>query len=157
MIKYQWSYSLIIKPKLAMMKNYIDVADEAGRDFFASDVEGPVTMLNLLRYREFADLSQVPHLKPDARMSGKEAYKLYMRLASPFIKDAGSEVLFYGSSNSFLIGPSDERWDAVLLVRYASKEAFLKFALNKAYLKITVYRNAGLLDSRLLPIKEGEM
>ena len=84
---------------------------------------------------------------------GKEAYGLYMKHTLPFLKEAGSEVLFSGKSASFLIGPSHEGWDLVLLVKHKDAATFLEFAQNEAYLSITGHRTAALKDSRLLPIE----
>ena len=62
--------------------------------------------------------------------------------------------MFSGAGGAFLVGPSDERWDRVLLVRHASREAFLQFASDEAYLAGVGHRTAALDDSRLLPITE---
>jgi hypothetical protein len=56
----------------------------------------------------------------------------------------------------FLIGPTDETSDAVLLLRHQSAEVFLSFAQNEEYLAGVGQRTAGQADSRLLPIVEGE-
>ena len=53
-----------------------------------------------------------------------------------------------------LIGPPDERWDAVLLVRQRSVGDFMAFATNEGYVKILGHRTAALEDSRLLPMIE---
>jgi uncharacterized protein (DUF1330 family) len=50
-----------------------------------------------------------------------------------------------------LIGPQDEKWDAVILVEYDSIEVFVNFVKSEAYQKITGHRKASLEDSRLLP------
>jgi hypothetical protein len=61
-------------------------------------------------------------------------------------------LLFYGRGGDFLIGPTDERWDAAMLVRQASVESFIAFASNQAYLSGIGHRTAALEDSRLLPL-----
>lgn len=111
-------------------------------------------MLNLLRYREVADYSAHPDLAPESPVSGREAYAIYAAHTLPMLRAAGGEVLFTGSALPFLIGPADERWDAVLLVRHRSAQDFLTFARNEEYLKGVGHRTAALADSRLLPIVE---
>ena len=54
----------------------------------------------------------------------------------------------------FFVGPSDESWDHVLLVRQASLDDFFAFASNPVYLEGLGHRTAALADSRLLPIEE---
>jgi len=61
-------------------------------------------------------------------------------------------VIFYGYGGEFLIGPSHERWDAVMLVRQSSVASFLEFASNQDYLSGIGHRLAALEDSRLLPL-----
>jgi len=72
----------------------------------------------------------------------------------PYLKESGGEVLFYGRGGGYLIGPSDERWDAAMLVRQSSPAAFLAFASNDKYLVGMAHRAAALEDSRLLPLVE---
>ena len=137
------------------MKKYISVTDEAGRQFYKEfQGKGPVVMLNLLKFRDKADYTNLDTLKPAEEISGKDAYKIYMKYTQPEIEKVGSKLLFYGSSNQFLIGPTTESWDAVLLVEHPSVEKFMEFANNKNYLKTAGHRTAALEDSRLLPMNQ---
>lgn len=131
---------------------YFDVSDAQGAAFFGSPDEGPVVMLNLLRFRDAADYSHAPALAPQGVITGREAYARYMRELQPLLEASGGEVLFSGTSTHFLIGPQDESWDYVLLVRQASKASFLAFARDPEAQRITAHRNAAISDSRLLPI-----
>ena len=133
---------------------YLEPTQEAGREFFSRNIQGPVVMLNLMRFREIADYSRAPHLAPDAPISGEAAYKLYMEHTQPFLIRSGGEVLFYGTGGKYLIGPSEERWDAAMLVRQASLASFLAFASDQDYLVGMGHRTAALEDSRLLPLVE---
>lgn len=136
--------------------NYLDATQEAGKNFVQRGIEGPVTMLNLLRFRKVADYSHAPTLDPGEAISGQAAYQLYMKHTLPFLEEAGGEVLFNGKGGSFLIGPEAEQWDLVLLVRHQSTAAFLAFATNEGYLAIAGHRKAALSDSRLLPIEQNK-
>jgi hypothetical protein len=73
----------------------------------------------------------------------------------PHLQKAGGEVLFYGKGGQFLIGPTDERWDAAMLVRQSSVASFMAFATNREYMSGMGHRVAALEDSRLLPLTEG--
>lgn len=137
-----------------MKETYLDVTQETGRIFFNSNIEGPIVMLNLLRFKETADFISCPELMPVSPISGRDCYKLYMKHTFSFLKEAGGELVFKGNANPYVIGPLDEEWDMILLVKHASKEEFLKFASNTEYLKIQGYRTAALEDSRLIPIAE---
>lgn len=134
-------------------QRYLEASQTAGRAFYTRQIQGPVTMLNLLRYRDEADYSQHQHLAPSKPISGQAAYQAYMDHTLPFLHEMGSEILFFGKGGAWLIGPPSEQWDAVLLVKHPSVAQFLSFAQNEAYLKGTGHRTAALLDSRLLPIE----
>lgn len=136
---------------------YLEPTQEAGRLFVTRQIAGPVVMLNLLRFRAIADYSGTPHLAPTQPISGREAYKLYIEHTLPHLERSGGELLFLGQGGHFLIGPGEERWDAVMLVRQRSVADFLSFASNPEYLAGMGHRLAALEDSRLLPLVEGDV
>ncbi len=137
-----------------MDKKYLMPTQEAGRDFVMRKIEGSVVMLNLLRFRETADYSASPELMPNQPISGKKAYQLYIEHTIPFLTQSGGEILFIGEGGAFLIGPANERWDAVLLVKQNSVNSFVAFESNQEYMKGIGHRTAALEDSRLLPTVE---
>lgn len=137
------------------MEKHIDVKFESGKKFFLEfQNKGKVVMLNLLKFKEEADYANFESLNPESKISGKEAYKLYMKNVSPLLDEAGSRLIYYGECNSFLIGPESEHWDAILLVEHESVKKFMEFAQNENYLKYIGHRTAALEDSRLLPSSE---
>ena len=134
------------------MDKYIDASQETGKIFYQNfHNKGNIVMLNLLRFRGNADYTNLEELKPISEISGEEAYQLYLDRTLPLLEKAGSEIIYYGKSRSFLIGPESEKWDAVLLVKHESVLKFMGFAQNADYLKIAGHRKAALEDSRLLP------
>ena len=137
-----------------MTERYIEATQEAGAALFRRNPQGPLVMLNLLKFREEADYSKFPNLAPDTPISGEEAYQLYMAHTLPFLEASGGEVLFKGTGGPFVIGPQDESWDLVLLVKHQSLQRFMAFASDEAYLAGAGHRTAALLDSRLLPMQE---
>ena len=141
--------------KFEMKENtskYIDASPEAGKAFYQNfHNKGKVVMLNLLKFKAIADYSDLEELKPSQEISGEEAYQLYLDITLPELEKAGSRMIYYGKSKSFLIGPGTEKWDAVLLVEHESVLKFMEFAQNKHYKKFAGHRTAALEDSRLLP------
>ena len=102
----------------------------------AAEADGPVVMLNLLRYL------------PDG---GAERYATYAREVQPFLTAVGGRVVWQGSADGVVIGDDDaDAWDAVLLVEYPSREAFLRMATDEGYLEVSKHRTAALADSRLV-------
>jgi uncharacterized protein (DUF1330 family) len=82
----------------------------------------------------------------------KETYQYYLKQVEQIFENTKvGNILYCGESQDFLIGPQDEKWDAVMLVEYASLDAFVDFVKSEAYQKVTGHRKASLEDSRLLP------
>ena len=133
---------------------HLEPSHETGRAFVTRGLEGPVTMLNLLRFREVADYSAHPELAPDTPISGRAAYARYSAHTLPFLKAAGGEVLYSGAGGAPLIGPLDEPWDLVLIVRHCDVETFRGFANDPGYTAGLGHRAAALSDSRLVPLVE---
>lgn len=131
---------------------YLHPTREQFQAVVARGIEGPVAMLNLLRFRDMADYSDHPDLAPDEPITGVEAYRLYGRGVMPLLAAAGGEVTHDGEGGPFLIGPTDETWDSCLLVRYPNVAAFGAMTSSEDYLAIVGHRMAALADSRLLPL-----
>jgi len=127
---------------------------EAGRALFLRNPQGPLVMLNLLRFRETADYAGHPNLAPPTPITGAEAFERYIAHTLPFLTASGGELLFLGQGGPFLIGPEAERWDCAMLVRQSSLRSFMAFNENPAYLAGLGHRSAALEDSRLLPLTE---
>lgn len=133
---------------------FIHTTEESIQQLFTRGQEGPVVMLNLLRYREEADYSGSPELAPEEPVSGEEAYRRYIGSVLPLLGAAGAEPIFMGEGGSYLIGPTDEDWDEILLVRYPDLNAFAGMVQSAEYRAIQGHRTAALADSRLLPMTE---
>jgi hypothetical protein len=134
--------------------HYLAPSRAAGRDFVQRDIQGNFTMLNMLRFREVADYSADPDLAPPTPISGAAAFDRYIRHTLPFLRESGGELVFLGAGGRFLIGPEQERWDLVMLVRQRSVQAFLAFESHDEYLAGLGHRTAALEDSRLLPLTD---
>ena len=137
-------------------QRFLEVTQQAGAAFFKRNISGPVTMLNLLHFRDVADYSAHPELAPDEPISGAEAYQKYIAFTLPLLKESGGDLVFLGKGDRFLIGPQEEKWDLVMLVRQNSVSDFMAFSSNEAYLVGMGHRTAALEDSRLLPLVESE-
>jgi hypothetical protein len=134
---------------------HLDPTDANVRHLLERAIEGPVVMLNLLRFRDVADYHRHPELAPtDGHITGREAYRRYIAHTLPLLRASGGTVRFLGDGGHLFIGPADERWDEVLLVEQAGIEEFFAFASDPDYLTGLGHREAALADSRLLPIVE---
>lgn len=136
-----------------MSNTFIDPSPEQGAQFNASDLSESVTMLNLLKFREIADYSASPELASDTPISGEKAYQKYIQSVGPLLQRLDAELIIKGKSEGFLIGPKEEKWDAVIIVRYNAKQDLINLTQSQDYIAIKGHRTAALNDSRLLPIK----
>ncbi|MFG3133783.1 DUF1330 domain-containing protein [Streptomyces tendae] len=95
----------------------------------------PFVMLNLLRFA------------PDGRAS----YEEYSRRAAAFLRQYGGELLYAGDGDTPLVAAHGQAWDAVLLVRYPSREAFSRMVADPGYREITRLRTRALTEAVLQP------
>lgn len=116
-------------------------------DLIASTDEGPVVMLNLLRFKEHAD-------GIDEGVSGAEAYARYSAAIEPFLRAVGGRLRVALQAQEPVIGPEGREWDLVLLVEYPSRAKFMEMASNPEYLKVHAHREAAVADSRLIPCSD---
>ncbi len=111
--------------------------DPRGADlkrFLAEDPGGPVVMLNLLRFRP---------------AGGRERYDEYARAIAPYLAKVGGELIYGGDGSTALVAEPGQSWDAVLLVRYPSRAAFLAMVADPEYQKITQLRTQALEEAVL--------
>ncbi len=137
-----------------MEKYFLEPSQASGAALFRRNISGEIIMLNMLRFKETADYSANPELAPAKPVSGREAFQKYIEHTMPFLEGSGGELLLLGNGGQFFIGPEDEQWDVVMLVKQSSLASFMAFASNTEYLAGLGHRTAAVVDSRLLPIVE---
>jgi hypothetical protein len=128
--------------------------EASARALIARRIDGPILMLNLLRFRDLADYSANLHLAPARPITGAEAYALYAQGIAPLLAASGGAVLLEADAGAWFIGPETERWDRVLIVRQSSLTDFFAFAVNPLAQEVLGHRTAALADSRLLPLAD---
>ena len=97
--------------------------------------EGPVVMMNLLKF------------KP---REGASEYSKYGQSAVQMVEARGGKVLWMGKVDQTLIGPVDEAWDAIALVQYPSRKAFVEMTSTEEYDAAHEHRESGLERTLLL-------
>lgn len=112
----------------------------------------PVTMLNLLRFRETAHY-EGDDLPP---CSGRDAYyKRYAPVATELVVARGGKVIWAGRAAGHTVCPPDERWDDILIVEYPDSAVVAAMFNDPAYQAVVKHRTAALADSRLIPMRAG--
>jgi uncharacterized protein (DUF1330 family) len=113
-----------------------------------SELDTPVVMLNLLKFAERADGDG------DGPQSGRDSYARYGDRVRSMLESVGGRVLWQGRADSVVIGGDADEWDAVILVEYPSRKAFLEMTSSPKYQEVSKDRTAGLADSRLIAMTE---
>ena len=130
---------------------FVDPTKETFAAFRADDRPGPIDMLNLVRLRERAAYE-------DGReASGAQAYAAYGRESGPVFKRLGGQIVWRGSFELTLIGPSDERWDHVFVARYPNVAAFVEMIRDPVYREAVKHRQAAVEDSRLIRLAQAPL
>lgn len=106
--------------------NAVSPSPEQLQQFLALPVDGPVVMLNLLKF------------KP----GGQAEYLKYGAAVQPLLAENGARMIFSGRAEFCLIGHAD--WDMVALVEYPSRQALITMTTSEAYQAIHHHREAGL-------------
>ncbi len=96
---------------------------------------GPVVMINLLKFRN----GDAPE-----GVTGVEEYRRYGDTALEMIAQQGGRVLWAGTGDQVLIGDAEEDWDAILLVEYPSRAAFIEMVSTPEYLEAHAHRERAL-------------
>lgn len=109
--------------------------------------EGPVVMLNLLKFR---DQAQYEPGVEEASCSGKEAYGRYSEGFAHLVPQTRAEVLVKAKADQVVIGADDEEWDEVIFVRYPSRKHFIDMQFIPEYQALLYHRTAGLERTRLI-------
>ncbi len=119
--------------------------------------EGGFVMLNLFRLRDEPDYSKFPDLEPDTPMGSRELFHRYIAEMDPFLDRYGIKRIFLADGAGMLIGPADERWDVVQMVRYPSKHAFIALSSDPEVDAHVPLREMAVDDSRIMPMFEQDL
>jgi len=110
---------------------------------------GPIAMVNLLRYREVAAYGTAVAATP---CSGKAAY--YARYLPAFSAVPGAEqakVVWIGNAHGVLVGARGEVWDDIAIVEYPSMKVFREIVEHPKYKSdADPHRAAALADWRFI-------
>jgi len=116
--------------------------------------DGPIVMVNLLKYREKAAYA-ADRTEAKENLSGREAYRRYGMTAIQCVNALGGGLVWSGPQALVFIGGHEQDWDDIVCVRYPSRQAFLKMISNPEYLAATYHREAGLARTALICCKAG--
>ena len=123
-----------------LVENKVHPSKEQMEGFLEPGQDGPIYMVNLLKFRESA-------LYEDGRacdLTGVQAYAIYGKAVSELVRELGGTMVFSGTVSRLMLGEVEDLWDQVAVVMYPSRAAMLDMVMSDAYQDIAVHRDAGL-------------
>ena len=102
--------------------------------------EGPICMVNLLKFKEKAEYED----GRDTDLTGREAYALYEEGVKKLLQEIGGGVGFEGDVERLALGEVEELWDVVALAVWPSRGVMFEVMQSSDMQAISVHRSAGL-------------
>ena len=127
-------------PGKELMMAYLDRSEEQTQTFRDLNIEGPILMLNMLRFK---------------KEGGREKYREYAERNATLLAKVGGKLVSRWDSRVTLVG--GEEWDSIAVVEYPSREAFLEMALSEEFQQTKLLRKDALEDSRLVCMQASDL
>lgn len=134
------------------MPAYQPTADQF-RAFRDDPYDGPIAQVNLLKFRVTADYA-TDHELHGADEPGSAAYQRYVDAFHVAADEVGGTCLLYGTTERYFIGQGD--WDAVLVMHFPSRQAFIQTLNHPDYHAMHQHRHAGLLCQELITTRPAD-
>jgi uncharacterized protein (DUF1330 family) len=122
------------------VENAVMPQPEQAKAFFFGEEQGPMVMVNLLKFKAKADYPD----GRDSELSGKDAYLRYGAAVTKCLEMVGGHAVFSGNVTGLILGVVEELWDMVALAYYPSPKAMMDMVALPEYQGIEVHRFAGL-------------
>ena len=105
-----------------------------------ADEDGPVYMVNLMKYREKADYTDGTELN----ISGREADDLYAPVGP--LAAIGASMVFLAEVDTQLLGDAP-MWDRIAVVRYPTGRSFIDMQSRTDFKEKHVHKEAGMAET----------
>jgi hypothetical protein len=109
--------------------------------FLEPGPEGPICMVNLLKFKPHAEYED----GRETQLTGREAYDLYAEGVERLLQQIDGYIGFMAEVERLMLGEVGELWDAVALAVYPSRQAMLEMMQLDGMGEISVHRAAGLV------------
>ena len=104
------------------------------------DDDGPIWMVNLMRYRERADYAD----GRQTTLTGREADDLYAPIGP--LTAIGAEPVFVGDVDTQFLNDTP-KWDRVGIVKYPSRRAFIEMQQRPDFQALHEHKDAGMAET----------
>ncbi|MBT95169.1 MAG: hypothetical protein CL431_04280 [Acidimicrobiaceae bacterium] len=108
-----------------------------------ADEDGPIWMVNLMKYHDVAQYED----RSRAKITGQEADDLYSPLEP--LKAIGAEPVYFGEVENKLLGDYRD-WDRVAVVKYPTRKSFIEMQERKDFQDKHVHKEAGMEETIIM-------
>jgi uncharacterized protein (DUF1330 family) len=122
------------------VKNAVIPNKQQIKGFFEPGPEGPIYMVNLLKFKPLAEYED----GRETALTGREAYELYEAGVTRLLAQFGGFAAFGATTERLMLGEVEELWDKVAIAVYASRQAMLEMMQSQGMQEIAPHRAAGL-------------
>jgi len=123
-----------------IVQNKVGHSDEQWAALKAMNVEGPVNMVNMLKFKDRAEYAD----GRETNLTGAEAYQLYGAPMGDLIRAAGGQILHASQPIGMVVGEVEDMWHAVAIVEYPSLPEFIELIERPDVQALHPHRIAGL-------------
>ena len=102
--------------------------------------DGPIFMVNLMKYHEVANYEGAD----GSNVSGREADDRYN--PSSILNKIGADIMLAAEVRTTVVG---EDWDRIAIVRYTTRASFIEMQTRKDFAEKHVHKSAGMLRTIL--------
>ena len=114
--------------------------EEQIKGFLEPGPEGPIGMVNLLKFKPRAEYED----GRETDLTGREAYDLYEAGIRELLAEIGGYIGFWGDVERLVLGEVEELWDLVAVAVWPSRQVMLETMQSARMQEISVHRTAGL-------------
>jgi len=134
-----------MEPNPALTVRYGTV-DTAYADVLATtppEDDGPVWMVNLMRYRDVADYAD----GRETTLTGKQADDAYFPIEA--LREVGAEIVFAADVDMQLLG-DEPQWDRVAVVKYPTRRSFMDMQALESFQTKHDHKDAGMQQTIII-------
>ena len=122
------------------VNNKVSPSEEQIKGFFEPGAEGPIYMLNLLKFKDKAEYED----GSETNLTGAQAYARYGAEVSKILIKLGGGGMFNAKVERLMLGEVEDLWDMVAIAMYPSRQAMIDMMQSEEYQAIHHHRDAGL-------------
>jgi hypothetical protein len=114
--------------------------EEQIKGFFEPGPDGPIYMVNLLKFKTHAEYED----GRESSLTGREAYGLYEQGVTKLLPQFGGCGAFFADVERLVLGEVEDLWDVAAIAVYPSRQAMLDMMQSEEMKEISPHRSAGL-------------